>query len=762
MTGTPLPTSVVDGGDADDRRCSGWLRIVQINDVYRLDSFPSLKTFIESERGEGSGTDDDDERERPDRVLVVVAGDFLAPYLLSSLDHGKGMVDCLNALGTTHCCLGNHETDVPPAELRKRIRQSRFLWLNANVPDLVDRLESLAVGGAADGDDNSGGDGSSCSQPKIEMPTHDIVTVGRNDGKQKRVGLLGLLTHEPALYRPNSFAGATVEPIIPATERFLAKEYDGDGDGDHHVDLWIPLTHQSVKHDREFARHFGPSRFPVILGGHDHEAFDETTQEGTRIVKAGQDAVNAAVTDIKWYDGDNNVASSPSITVRIVPVADNPSYPPDPEMTKRVRAHNEIVRHLEKAPLFRIDNWQCHLDDRCLRRASFVPNRRYRSSVRSTRPSERSSQNGHSVDEPNCVANDEDEDDGKRHPFSTKDNRIKPSTGTTALCTMLRMGMRCQCALINAGSVRGNRDYALSDNFTLSDLKDEIPFPTNFTSVYLPGRVLDASIRHSRADSRRRPTPIARGGYLHTCNNIVYDDNDECTVLIEGEPFRPDGTYLVAMPSQFFQGIDDHRPLMDWAEETGYEIDEEAAYPAKLVIVQLFSSLLWLKLGSFDEIDVNGDGVLTRDEVRRRVLQLYGNNGDEEQSSDDAAVSDLVVDSIFSVADLSGTGTVSPLEMMIVEYAATDFLSHVRTPRENQTMRDIAANVLGVSDASTDTRRGSGDVDRGGLRGELGQFVDRIRCHVDANEDGRIEREDVMQAIGELNRKDLLSGGAGS
>ena len=66
------------------------LRIFQVNDVYELDLFPNLKTLIDSNKGEA------------DHVLVVMAGDFLGPSLLSSLDKGRGMVDTMMMCGFTH------------------------------------------------------------------------------------------------------------------------------------------------------------------------------------------------------------------------------------------------------------------------------------------------------------------------------------------------------------------------------------------------------------------------------------------------------------------------------------------------------------------------------------------------------------------------------------------------------------------------------------------------------------------------------------
>jgi hypothetical protein len=79
------------------------LRLVCVNDVYLLDNLPRLRTLVQRSR-EAPGVD---------MVLCTMAGDFVAPSLLSSLDHGAGMVDCLNAVPVTHACFGNHEQDVP-------------------------------------------------------------------------------------------------------------------------------------------------------------------------------------------------------------------------------------------------------------------------------------------------------------------------------------------------------------------------------------------------------------------------------------------------------------------------------------------------------------------------------------------------------------------------------------------------------------------------------------------------------------------------
>jgi hypothetical protein len=82
--------------DDATKASSVWLRIIQINDVYELEHYPSFKTLV------------DEKSQGPDKTLVVLSGDFLGPSLLSSLDKGRGMVDTMMACGITHVCFGNH------------------------------------------------------------------------------------------------------------------------------------------------------------------------------------------------------------------------------------------------------------------------------------------------------------------------------------------------------------------------------------------------------------------------------------------------------------------------------------------------------------------------------------------------------------------------------------------------------------------------------------------------------------------------------
>ena len=87
------------------------LRIVAINDAYELEHMPKLKTFLEAQRAAHPN------------VLVTLAGDFLAPSMLSSIDRGKSMIAVLNRIGVDLVCFGNHEIDVPHASCLHRITE---------------------------------------------------------------------------------------------------------------------------------------------------------------------------------------------------------------------------------------------------------------------------------------------------------------------------------------------------------------------------------------------------------------------------------------------------------------------------------------------------------------------------------------------------------------------------------------------------------------------------------------------------------------
>jgi 2',3'-cyclic-nucleotide 2'-phosphodiesterase (5'-nucleotidase family) len=103
------------------------LTIIHINDVYELENFSKLATCKEMFS----------QSNKINKPIVILAGDFLSPSLLSSIDKGNGIVDCMNEAGVDFVCLGNHESDINIDFLYQRIKQSKFEWINSNIPDFT-------------------------------------------------------------------------------------------------------------------------------------------------------------------------------------------------------------------------------------------------------------------------------------------------------------------------------------------------------------------------------------------------------------------------------------------------------------------------------------------------------------------------------------------------------------------------------------------------------------------------------------------------
>jgi 2',3'-cyclic-nucleotide 2'-phosphodiesterase (5'-nucleotidase family) len=288
------------------------LRLVCVNDVYTLENLPRLRTLVKRAR----------DTDPADVLLTTLAGDFVGPSVLGSLDGGRGMVDCMNAVPITHVVLGNHEDDVGPDELRARIHDLTATVLSTNVLGF-----------------------------DAKMPTAQVVDVGAPGTRRVQVGLVGVVMDDAAVYRRAPFGGATLLPANEAAKSAAAHLVREEG-----CACVVPITHQGAAEDRALAvdPRFPP--FPVVVGGHEHTVTVEAIPRAggeTWLVKAGSDAVHAVVVDLAWPaeappPGEPDM---PSVTARLV---DTAGYDEDPALRARVDGHMRAVRALENATLFTI------------------------------------------------------------------------------------------------------------------------------------------------------------------------------------------------------------------------------------------------------------------------------------------------------------------------------------------------------------------------------------------------------------------------
>ena len=104
------------------------LIVIQITDVYTLENLASFKALVEETRRNAEDAS----------VICMLTGDFLSPYLLSSVDQGKGMMNALNRIAAEsqmYLTWGNHEADVNHKVVCSHVRNFKGKWLNSNMLD---------------------------------------------------------------------------------------------------------------------------------------------------------------------------------------------------------------------------------------------------------------------------------------------------------------------------------------------------------------------------------------------------------------------------------------------------------------------------------------------------------------------------------------------------------------------------------------------------------------------------------------------------
>jgi 2',3'-cyclic-nucleotide 2'-phosphodiesterase (5'-nucleotidase family) len=292
------------------------LIVLQITDVYTLEHLASFKTLLEETKANAKDS----------RVISILTGDFLMPYLLSSLDSGAGMMNALNQI-IDYLCWGNHEADLSHKTVCKHVRNFPGTWLNSNMLD-HDAMDA--------------------------QQEFDIISVCSADGKNQRsVGLVSLLSNDPNLYSqfkaPGAFGGATIDDPWETLRRLQANLMGPDSK--HRCDTIIPLQHLYVPDDHITCKNFD---FPVILSGHDHHRVDQVV-EGTRLLKPGMDAIYTTVLEMVWTD-KNIEGNKPKIKANFVKTSD---WEPDPILEAENERAYDVLEPLRNTELASVpENFQ--------------------------------------------------------------------------------------------------------------------------------------------------------------------------------------------------------------------------------------------------------------------------------------------------------------------------------------------------------------------------------------------------------------------
>ncbi|ARV14031.1 bifunctional metallophosphatase/5'-nucleotidase [Polaribacter sp. SA4-12] len=184
--------------------------------------------------------------ENPNTMLFL-AGDFLNPSLLGTIKvdgervRGKQMVEVMNAMNFDLVAFGNHEFDVSEKDLQKRLNESNFPWISANVK-LKTKEASIPFYKEVDGVKHSVG----------ETFVKDFID---KDGTKVKIGFISVCIPS----NPKEFVEYG-NMFVKARASYAALKDS--------VDVVFGLTHVKLANDKRIAKLIPD--LPLIMGGHEH------------------------------------------------------------------------------------------------------------------------------------------------------------------------------------------------------------------------------------------------------------------------------------------------------------------------------------------------------------------------------------------------------------------------------------------------------------------------------------------------------------
>jgi 2',3'-cyclic-nucleotide 2'-phosphodiesterase (5'-nucleotidase family) len=283
-------------GWAEPARPPVHITLLQLNDVYQIGAVDkgtrgglarvaTLRQRIQAENP---------------HTFFILAGDTLSPSLASKMFQGKQMIDLWNQIGLNIATLGNHEFDFGNDVLLKRLKESKFQWVSANVSDK-----------------NTG-------RPFADLPPYIVQTV-----EGVKIGFFGLLTPDTLT---SSHPGANVafkDPVLTAEQTVARMQKAG-------VDVIVAITHLPMTQDQQMAR-ATRHHVALIMGGHEHSLL-QSVAGGTPIIKVGSDARNLGRIDLSI---DPQTHALQSIDWELIPV--DASVPEEPAAAALVKTYEDQI-----------------------------------------------------------------------------------------------------------------------------------------------------------------------------------------------------------------------------------------------------------------------------------------------------------------------------------------------------------------------------------------------------------------------------------
>jgi len=496
------------------------LRILAINDVYTLENLPRLSTLMRMKTLES----------KQGVTLRTLAGDFLSPNLLSPIDSGLSFMRCFNAIGVSHFCFGNHEANLKKAQLRERLLECRGALLNSNVPSLNQMLQ-------------------------INLPAFDVIEIGEGI----RVGVLGLLSSDPRIFVDRKFKGCPINAVVES-----AKHWTRTLKNEHGVQHFIALSHQSIDHDRELAGAI--EGLHVIIGGHEHNAFDEKVN-GCRIFKSGKDAEACGIVDLSFNDKKDQI---PCINYKLESVQ---NFEEDSKIREIVDAAMQSVKQLENEIMIPLE---CRITASGSRFRPTDLGTMICSILRDELETELAIMNGASIkSSSDCEGGISLAELHKILPFPTK---------------MIAVDMPGDVIQEAVKASRRPWDKEKKGFLQLDD-RVEVLNPS-FTGAF------------------GGPEPA--------------EEKTDRIISVNREAFDKSRMYRVAVPRNLLNGFCEILPLMQFNEANQDKMPEEDAFiQARDLVISNCAKRIWSQLGEFTEIDQNRDGRVSPEELKVHLRKLF-------------------------------------------------------------------------------------------------------------------------------------------
>ena len=204
--------------------------------------------------------------EENENTMMVMAGDFLNPSLLGTVKYngerirGMQMIETMNAMNFDLVAIGNHEFDLSAGNFQKRLNESNFPWISANVYYKKDTLVSQFY--------------KEKSAKKEFINKTYIKEFTDGDGTQIKVGFISVcIPSNPKTY-------------VAYTDVFEAAKNSYEFLKDR-VDVVFGLTHVTVAQDKKILSLL--PNIPLIMGGHEH-ANMMVAVENAKVAKADANA----------------------------------------------------------------------------------------------------------------------------------------------------------------------------------------------------------------------------------------------------------------------------------------------------------------------------------------------------------------------------------------------------------------------------------------------------------------------------------------